>query len=429
MINIGNLLDVCGIYYTDKQLSKLDKLVNELLKKLRLQQFNSTPDFKDKSRNEDFANKKEQLPFQYCIQEFDLESRSQYENPIKEEILEESAIEIKKEFPNDPFVSFKTKENSEDVSDIVHENYETGEIIEGIYTCVQIKEETVEIEEERQINFHGQEDFKDKNNPLDIFESDLDYIPKKTKSKKSNMKSTKAKKDRLHECSKCEYSSTRISHLKDHITAVHELKKPHKCPSCDVRFSTNYGLKRHIASVHKGKKPFKCDSCDFSSVQKSKLRDHIEFVHEGKRPYQCSICEKSFPKKLTLLNHISSVHERNKPNKCDICDSSFVESRDLKNHIVRFHEGKNPYMCHTCDIGFSRKTSLTRHIGSVHEGKKPYQCNSCEAQFFNMNLLKKHSLSLHEIESHKCEFCNEVFLQKGHRNRHIRNVHESRKLD
>ena len=410
MIDIGNLLDACGIYYTDKQLSKLDKLVNELLKKLSLQQFDSTPHSKDKSRNEDFVNKKDLKPF-----ELDFESRSQYENTIKEEILEESAIEIKNEFSNDPFVSFQTIGNSEDVSDIVHENCETGEIID--YTCVQIKEETAETEQEMQINFHDQED---------IFESDLDYIPKKMKS---NMKNTQAKKDKLYECSMCEYSSTRISHLKDHITGVHERKKPHKCSYCDVSFSTNYGLKRHISSVHEGKKPFKCDTCDFSSAQKSKLRDHIEYVHEGKRPYQCSICEKSFPKQLTLFKHVSSVHERNKPNKCDICDASFVERRDLKNHIIQVHEGTNPYMCNTCDIGFSRKTSLTRHIASIHEGKEPYQCSCCEAQFFNKNQLKNHSISVHENESYKCEFCNEVFLQKGHLNRHIRNVHEGRKLE
>ena len=38
MIKIGSLLDACGISYTDKQLEKLDKLCDELLKKLILQQ-------------------------------------------------------------------------------------------------------------------------------------------------------------------------------------------------------------------------------------------------------------------------------------------------------------------------------------------------------------------------------------------------------
>ena len=64
---------------------------------------------------------------------------------------------------------------------------------------------------------------------------------------------------KTHECKLCDYSSGWLSHLKDHITAIHERKKPHKCSSCDASFSTNYGLKRHIACVHEKKKPFKCD--------------------------------------------------------------------------------------------------------------------------------------------------------------------------
>ena len=39
MIVIRNLLDACGISYTDKQLAKLDKLFDKLLKKMILQQY------------------------------------------------------------------------------------------------------------------------------------------------------------------------------------------------------------------------------------------------------------------------------------------------------------------------------------------------------------------------------------------------------
>ena len=65
MINVGNILDACEISYTDKQLVKLNKLIDELLKKLSLQQFDSnqtkqengsTLDSEDKSRKQDFEN-------------------------------------------------------------------------------------------------------------------------------------------------------------------------------------------------------------------------------------------------------------------------------------------------------------------------------------------------------------------------------------
>ena len=123
MINIGNLLDACGISYTEKQLAKL----NKLLKKLSLQQFNSNEttqqhdsisDSEDKSRNEGFDEETKLIPFQTAIYEIDFEPEPHYNNIVKAEILEESVIEIKEEF-----AFLETLENSEDVSDILHENY------------------------------------------------------------------------------------------------------------------------------------------------------------------------------------------------------------------------------------------------------------------------------------------------------------------
>ena len=125
MINIGNLLDVCGISYTGKQLSKLDNLVNKLLKKLSLQQFDanettpnvsiivstsgSLPDSVDNSRNEDFASETKLK----SMEELDFKHEPYYNSTIKEEIQEEIEIEIKEECPKDPFASLETFDDSE----------------------------------------------------------------------------------------------------------------------------------------------------------------------------------------------------------------------------------------------------------------------------------------------------------------------------
>ena len=91
MIVIRNLLDACGISYTDKQLAKLEKLLHELLKKLSLQQFDSNEttqqhdsisDSEDKSRNGDFASETELKP----MEEFDFKPETYYNNTINEEI-------------------------------------------------------------------------------------------------------------------------------------------------------------------------------------------------------------------------------------------------------------------------------------------------------------------------------------------------------
>ena len=145
MINIGNLLDACGISYTEKQLVKLDKLVNQVFKKLSLQQFDSDKtlkhepiqDSEDKLVNEDVTHDTEIKPFQHCSPEFEIKQELQinntikeevveeihcipefefetefksepnYDNTIKEEILEESAIEIKKRIFQRPICIFR----------------------------------------------------------------------------------------------------------------------------------------------------------------------------------------------------------------------------------------------------------------------------------------------------------------------------------
>ena len=112
MIEIGNLLDTCGISYTDKQLEKLDKLIKKLLKKLCLQQYesnktsqnHSNPNSEDKLRNEDFANQTGLKTSQHCREKFRFEPEPHCNNTIKEE--------IKKEFYHEPYVSLEEFNNS-----------------------------------------------------------------------------------------------------------------------------------------------------------------------------------------------------------------------------------------------------------------------------------------------------------------------------
>ena len=121
MIEIGNLLDTCGISYTDKQLAKLDKLIKELLKKLCLQQYESNKTSQNHSNpegkviNEDFAIKAELKTFQHSNEKFNFEPEPHCNDTITKE--------IKQEFYHEPYVSLEEFNNSEDVSDMVHENY------------------------------------------------------------------------------------------------------------------------------------------------------------------------------------------------------------------------------------------------------------------------------------------------------------------
>ena len=264
MIEIGNLLDTCGISYTDKQLAKLDKLIKELLKKLCLQQYDSyktpqnhsNPDYDGKFRNEDFANKAEIKTFQQYNEKFNFEPEPHCNNTITKE--------IKQEFYHEPYVSLEEFNNSEDVSDIVQERCNLKKKTRG----KEITRNSIEIKEE--------------------FPNDpVAYLETTAKS----------------------FQSQPIPDLKKHVQNVHEGIKPFKCTICDYEFSKHSNLKKHIVSVHERIKPFKCNMCQYETAHRPHLKRHIQNVHEGIKEFKCTICDYETAQRVNLKAHIESVHE------------------------------------------------------------------------------------------------------------------------
>ena len=87
MINIGILLDVCGIAYSGTQLLKLETLVNNLIKKL-LEKNSSNPDPLNISDDN-------------IKQEFDEENLLEIKDDLFNEPIE-NPLEIKDNVPNEP---------------------------------------------------------------------------------------------------------------------------------------------------------------------------------------------------------------------------------------------------------------------------------------------------------------------------------------
>ena len=395
MINIGNLLDACGIYYTDKQLAKLEKL----LKKLSLQQFDSngtkqqhasTLDSDDKSRTEDFYSETKLKP----MEKFDFKPDLNYENTMKEEILEESDIEIKEEPVNDPFASLETFNNSENVSDMVHE--EDMESIDSSHH-EHVKSVHDGLKPLRCNDYNGSkyEDLE--------FEMEID---------------------------------SEASESSDDSKFLFSINKEFKCNSCDAAFSHNGNLYRHIKSVHSGVKSLKCNICDKSFSHNGYLKNHIESVHNQTKSFKCNICNKSFSLKGNLKKHTESYHGEKKSFQCNKCDKVFSQKGYLKVHIETIHEGKetsrknplkNPFKCNDCEAGFSKKENLKMHIKSIHSGVKSFKCTICDKKFSLNGNLKKHTASVHkQTKSFKCAICDKTFSLKGNLKKHTESVHEEK---
>ncbi|CAL1279632.1 unnamed protein product [Larinioides sclopetarius] len=87
-----------------------------------------------------------------------------------------------------------------------------------------------------------------------------------------NNSMSKKKYTKLHQCTFCNYSSSKVAHVKDHIL------------------------------IHTGERPFKCNICGKDFNQRTNLRNHM-FIHTGKRLFKCCHCGKQFAMKGNLTAH------------------------------------------------------------------------------------------------------------------------------
>ena len=70
---------------------------------------------------------------------------------------------------------------------------------------------------------------------------------------------------------------------------------------CDAAFYQKVHLKRHVTAIHEGRKPFKCNICVDSFGSKRSL----DLVHDGQKPFKC---DAGFMGKYNLKLQIEAVH-------------------------------------------------------------------------------------------------------------------------
>ena len=283
-------------------------------------------------------------------------------------------------------------------------------------------------------------------------------VPKSPKTKRISKRLASA--ETFHQCSTCNLSFSKESHLIKHQKEEHEIfnkkeerKKMFKCKYCEKMIANRFNLWKHLQNTCTSdpnrfelirqmriedvtEKRYKCKYCNKTFVERNILRRHLrqictsdpnrfELVSQMKIEnvtilrFQCTKCDRSYSTKGALKNH-NLIHEGNrKKYDCSLCDKQFFSQAAVDQHILAVHEGKKPHLCSQCGHSTANKSNLKMHIEHVHEGKKPFPCDQCDKRYRQRCELKNHVSRSHEKNKpFKCSVCSHSFANKAELDQH-----------
>ncbi|CRK86714.1 CLUMA_CG000547, isoform A [Clunio marinus] len=155
---------------------------------------------------------------------------------------------------------------------------------------------------------------------------------------------------------------------------------------------------------HERPKHLTCSQCGRICWTEEGLKKHELRPHR----FPCEVCEKML-RKDALKPHMNRVHLKIKPYECDICGKKFCRtslSRHVKTHIVWEHRPKD-FQCYICETSFFDDKVLQKHIINVHESRKNLKnsskidCKTCGKVFQVPSAHFNHMINIHKITPSK----------------------------
>ncbi|CAH1993974.1 unnamed protein product [Acanthoscelides obtectus] len=257
---------------------------------------------------------------------------------------------------------------------------------------------------------------------------------------------------RIHKCSRCEYTTTHKSNLAEHMVTHSKADgsyNPSICIHCNARLSNKVSLDNHIIMKHPdfiasvSSKVYDCDHCAYKTTHKSDLARHI--LKHNKAGITCIHCYARFSTKINLDNHIVKEHpdmlkqtksKHNKPYTCVHCNvASFTSKRYLDEHSIKEHPNlfasvsSKIHDCPHCTYKTTLKFQLDRHVLNHPETKCNIElcaCIHCEATFKYRRNLDDHVIRKHPDfaasvfrKIHECTYCSFKTTIKSHLVSHL----------
>ena len=417
MIDIGILLDVCGILYTEDQLIKLDKLLNDLIQKyISTYSSDSTPQ----------QNSSNITAQKLIIKQEDVSENDGIESFVEVNLKEEPEVE-----------DFKQKDFQTETSDDIYQNNFENSLPSSIAESEMYKEE------------YNVAEFK-------CFDCNKLFSDKF--SLKKHVQSVHEGK-KLYKCSSCDMRFVSKWSKKEHFRIVHEGQNPMQCKVCNEIMSSSKELRSHYRKAHQ--KSFQCSKCEKVFIFLKSLEKHershqrmegLDIPHKFDKPKKCSYCEKEFESSDKFRRHVRTSHGEKTDFQCMKCGKFYDSDRNLRKHVTDYHSesikceecdkfypsnnllqkhkravhGVKNIKCPKCDFCASRQGSLNSHLRNVHD--RPIKCNHCEGSFGDQTQLVNHMARFHAIiKNFKCEKCNDMFGSQKLLNSHLKRSHDTKR--
>ena len=139
-----------------------------------------------------------------------------------------------------------------------------------------------------------------------------------------------------YNCNKCDYTAAQKRDLKTHIQSAHE-----DIQDEDITSTQNMINDSRARKDQKGKAS-KCENCDFKTTSVTILKQHVKRVHlvkttNSKRIY-CNKCDKKFNKESTYKAHMKKAHNENGNNEDSSQENSITKIQNINNINLTFQE-------------------------------------------------------------------------------------------